>query len=165
MEIFLGSSKTGLRRAEKLKKLLESESEGRITCTLWSETNAFRFSYTTIENLIDIGNCLRQNNGKAILLFTPDDKIFINYGKADEKEYLAARDNVIFELGLFWGILGQDNVICVRPGNIEGFRILSDWNGVNDALYEYKKTRIEFGLKEVAKKIIASIQYGFIPKR
>lgn len=152
MKAFIGSSKIGLSRAKKLKEKLEEESNGRIECILWTENEAFKLSRTTIESLFNIGKDLRKTQGKAILILTPDDRITIDYNRKNAKTYITARDNVIYELGLFGGMLGQENVFCVMPGNIEDFRMLTDYSGVNVALYNYKSRKNSYGFNEVAQK-------------
>lgn len=54
--------------------------------------------------------------GFAIILLTPDD-----LGKAKNEENLSprARQNVILELGYFFGKLGRDRVLALKKGNIE----------------------------------------------
>lgn len=111
MDIFIGSSKTGLTYAKKLKEMIEADSKGNINCILWTDNKAFKLSRTTIDNLYRKAHELKKKHGKAILLFTPDDKVTVDYRHKNAKVYTTARDNVIYELGLFGGILGQDNVI------------------------------------------------------
>lgn len=60
----------------------------------------------------------------AICLFTADD---LGKGKAEQKENLRARQNVIFETGYFIGKLGRENTIIISDRNIE---IPSDLQGI-----------------------------------
>ena len=159
MDIFIGSSKTGLTYAKKLKEMIEADSKGNINCILWTDNKAFKLSRTTIDNLYRKAHELKKKHGKAILLFTPDDKVTVDYRHKNAKVYTTARDNVIYELGLFGGILGQDNVICVSPRNVDDFHVLSDWNGVNLALYSYNSKKIQYGFKDVVEKIITECGY------
>ncbi|MBI2759792.1 MAG: nucleotide-binding protein [Chloroflexi bacterium] len=59
----------------------------------------------------------------AIVLLTSDDIVFSNGGTKSRRP----RQNVVFELGLFIGMLGSDRVCTLRKGNTE---ILSDYHGV-----------------------------------
>jgi predicted nucleotide-binding protein len=61
----------------------------------------------------------------AVVLLTPDD-IGFPAGLPDEKKP-RARQNVIFELGYFFGKLGRSRVCALYKGNVE---ILSDYDGV-----------------------------------
>lgn len=63
------------------------------------------------------------NVGFAVVLLTPDDACLSKKGKKVRRP----RQNVIFELGYFMGILGKDRVCSLRKGNVE---ILSDYHGV-----------------------------------
>jgi fructose-1,6-bisphosphatase/inositol monophosphatase family enzyme len=60
----------------------------------------------------------------AVILITPDD---VGKFKSDSNLKTRARQNVIFEAGLFLGLLGRDNVIIVNAGVEE---IPSDIGGV-----------------------------------
>lgn len=60
--------------------------------------------------------------GFAIVLFTPDDEA-IHAGQSSQR----ARQNVVFELGYFSGVLGRGKVCLLRKGDVE---IPSDLYGV-----------------------------------
>ena len=133
-EVFIGSSKEGLKYAEALRQALDIElARYGLTCTLWKDEDVFFLGKTTIESLnrkaAELVNC----NGYAIMLITPDDKIEI---RGEEK--FIPRDNVIFELGLFMGRLGRERTFCVAPSNVN-IKMMSDWAGVTNATYRYQK--------------------------
>ncbi|MCK4391945.1 nucleotide-binding protein [Candidatus Bipolaricaulota bacterium] len=63
--------------------------------------------------------------GFAVALITPDD---VGAAKEDaERPKPRARQNVLFELGFFFGKLGRKKVCALHKGNVE---ILSDFSGV-----------------------------------
>lgn len=62
--------------------------------------------------------------GYAFIILTPDD---IGRKKDDETESPRARQNVVFEYGLFVGKLGRNRICCLRKGDIE---LPSDLQGV-----------------------------------
>lgn len=69
--------------------------------------------------------------GFAIALLTPDD---IGYSKkAPQTEEHRARQNVIFELGLFIGVLGRSRVAALYK---EGLKTPSDYDGVGYILFD-----------------------------
>lgn len=80
----------------------------------------------------------------GVFVFAPDDVVMIR-----GKYVFAARDNTVFELGLFWGRLGRRRVFCLVPREIEvrddivpgeeigAYRVLSDLNGMT--LLEYHR--------------------------
>lgn len=82
----------------------------------------------------------------VIVLFTPDDLIFI----PGKNEYAQARPNVIFELGWFYGRLGRNRVCILFK---KGTKIHSDLDGVS---------RIEFNesiqekIAEIEKELLAA---------
>lgn len=133
-KVFIGSSSEGVEYAEKLKILLDKKlCRYNLQCVVWNEPGTFSLSDTTIDNLESLGKELSKNFGYAILLLTPDDKI-----KHRGEEYFIPRDNVVFELGLFTGILGRQRTFCMRPANVS-IKMLTDWSGVTNAVYTYEK--------------------------
>ena len=63
--------------------------------------------------------------GFAAALLTPDD---VGALKSNEKKLKPrARQNVVFELGYFLGLLGRERVCALTKGNVE---IPSDYDGV-----------------------------------
>ena len=157
-KIFIGSSTNGIKRAEVLKEHLVEKASEPIDCTVWNEKSLFKLSYATIDSLIRIAEDLKENKGYAVLLFTPDDEVTMNKcNSSKESIHLIPRDNVVFEMGLFLGVLGREHVICVRPGNVE-LRIFSDWKGMTDVLYKYQKNYIERCMSIPAQKIIDEIE-------
>jgi predicted nucleotide-binding protein len=97
--IFIGSSVEGHRIAEHIQLGLEHEAE----CTLWSQ-GVFGLSTMTLNGLLQA----RTDYEFAVLVLTPDDLVH----KRD-KIKSSARDNVLFELGLFMGALGPERTYVV----------------------------------------------------
>jgi predicted nucleotide-binding protein len=98
--VFIGSSVEGLRIAEAVQANLEHVAE----CTVWNQ-DAFAPSLTTIENLVD----MTAKFDFAVVVLTPDDVLEKRGQKAP-----VARDNLLFELGLFTGALGRARTFLVR---------------------------------------------------
>ncbi|QTD43793.1 nucleotide-binding protein [Ottowia testudinis] len=65
----------------------------------------------------------------AVFAFTPDDVATIR-----KQEEAIARDNVVFELGLFIGAIGKDRCYIVKPRGVE-MHLPSDLLGMNPADY------------------------------
>ena len=160
-ELFIGSSKEGLKYARKLKASLDSElCKYGIKCTLWEEDGVFLLGRATIENLCKKGMELRNNNGYALMIMTPDDEVKIR----GETKY-APRDNVIFEMGLFLGYLGRERTYCVFPSN-KNIKLMSDWSGITNATYKYAKTarNIDQRLEMAVHAIVCTIDSIEHPK-
>ena len=90
--LFIGSSTEGLPIAHALQAELDEECEPLV----WRQ-NVFGPTGTTIGALLEKA----QNSDFAALVLTPDDSVV-----SRTAENSVARDNVIFELGLFLGALG-----------------------------------------------------------
>jgi len=138
--VFIGSSTDGLKVAKELQLLLQGDLEVEV----WNDGTTFGLSEANLEALeravseYDIG----------IFVFTPDDK-------RDSREVveLVARDNVVFELGLFTGRLTRWRAFVVHP---EGLRLPTDLSGITTATYN-KDLPLDQALKPVSTKILAAI--------
>jgi hypothetical protein len=118
--LFVGSSSEGLQVAEAIQVVLEPVCE----VELWTQ-GIFGLTYGTLESLI----LAVSRFDFALLVLTADD-LTISRGQ----QRSAARDNVLFELGLFIGALGRDRTFMVfdrtnRPD------LPSDLAGITAATY------------------------------
>ncbi|WP_254613086.1 TIR domain-containing protein [Brevibacillus sp. HB1.2] len=88
----------------------------------------------------------------AVVLLTPDDIGALN---EDYPNYrFRARQNVIFELGFFYGKLGRSKVCCIYKSNVE---LPSDINGVAYLPYNQSVEEIEMALLKELKA--ANLQF------
>jgi hypothetical protein len=120
-KIFIGSSVKGKEIAEALQMLLSFDAWPSV----WHQ--AFPLSKSTIDTLLQ--SCIEKDF--AVFVFSNDDTI-----KMKDKEYIVARDNVIFESGLFMGMNGKDRCFIVSPRDIPNFHLPSDFSGFTVADYD-----------------------------
>jgi hypothetical protein len=113
--VFIGSSSEGRPVAEDIKKQLEKNRECYVR--IWTE-DLFEINESYFESLMKF-SCFFDF---AVLVLTPDDRLVVRH-----KASKAARDNVIFELGLFLGRLGSHRAFVVAD---ESIRVLSDFSGI-----------------------------------
>src|SRR5262245_57216027 len=99
--VFIGSSSAG----KSIAAALESQLRPHMKCQLWFE-DTFTPSRTTIETLETIA---RSEVDFAVLVLTPDDLRDRGHGAKE-----VARDNVLFEMGLFMGALGRGRTFGVK---------------------------------------------------
>jgi hypothetical protein len=97
--LFVGSSSEGQRVAEELQVLLDPVCE----VELWTQ-GIFGLTQGTLESLV----IALTRFDFALLILTADD---LTVSRGTEKP--AARDNVLFELGLFIGSLGRDRTFML----------------------------------------------------
>jgi len=119
------------------------EHLGLTPVILHEQTNKSR---TLIEKVLDHS----ENVNFAIALLTSDD---IGYSKKSRKKENRARQNVIFELGLFIGTLGRQKVIALRGKEVKP---PSDYDGVVYITFDDTdgwKIKLANELKEVFKFI------------
>ncbi len=102
--IFLASSVEGLDVANAINECLDYDAE----VVHWKDS--FKLSTQTIEELQERARTV----DFAIFVFTPDDVSTIR-----EKSHPVARDNVLFELGLFIGSLSKERCFIVKPRDVE----------------------------------------------
>ena len=113
--IFVGSSVEGLEIAYAIQNLLHQEVE----VTVWSQ-GTFQLSKSALENLIE-------ELGKfdfGIFAFSFTDT------RATSQKIVSARDNIIFQLGLFIGRLGMARTVIVAPKDYDSLHLPSDLLGI-----------------------------------
>lgn len=123
-KLFIGSSTEGLENAKLIKKEIEKQCGDWIDISIWNEGNIFELNSSTLDSLI---KCTMLYD-YAILVASNDD--IINY-RGTQKS--AARDNIIFEAGLFLGAIGKNRTFIVVDKNIG---LPSDINGITIIFYD-----------------------------
>ncbi len=119
--VFVGSSAESLDVAHGIQENLEYAAE----VTVWTQ-GVFEVSRTTIQALMQAVDTF----DFAVFVFAPDDVV-----KMRDETFKAVRDNVVFELGLFTGGLGEDRAFMIVPRGAE-LRLPTDLAGITPATYE-----------------------------
>ena len=120
--IFIGSSVESLEIAEAILYNLEYVAE----VTPWS-AGIFSPSRTALDSLITG----LATFDFAVFVFSPDD-----VSRIRRQQVSVARDNVIFELGLFIGRLGKRRCFIVVPRNDPDLHLPTDLIGFTPGTYE-----------------------------
>jgi hypothetical protein len=118
--LFIASSVEGLSVADAVNANLDHD----IQCTLW-RNGTFKLGSGSLTDLITKSSAV----DFAVFVFTPDDLTTIR-----NKEVATARDNVVFELGLFIGAIGMDRCYIVKPRGVD-MHLPSDLLGITTADY------------------------------
>jgi len=116
--VFIASSVEGLPVADAINLNLDHEMQ----CTLW-RNGTFKLGSDALGDLVKKSSAV----DFAIFVFSPDDISTIR-----DKAHVVARDNVVFELGLFIGALGKDRCYVVKPRGVD-MHLPSDLAGVTTA--------------------------------
>jgi len=126
IRFFLSSSSEQLRIGQALEANLVAEG---FEPTLWSR-EAHGASQYNLEALLGEA----ASSDFAIFVFTPDDQVVIR-----GETFSVVRDNVLFELGLFIGILGRDRCFIVRDTKLP-MRLPSDLDGLTLLKYDGQRS-------------------------
>jgi hypothetical protein len=121
-KLFIGSSGEDRSVALAIQTNLERDFEA----TIWDQ-GVFDLSKSTLESLL---NALDFYDF-AVFVCTANDILQMR-----GQQHSAARDNVIFELGLFLGRLGKDRTYFVVPKNSPSLHLPSDLAGISYASYD-----------------------------
>lgn len=137
-KIFIGSSTEGLKVANRIQSGLAPEFEAEV----WDQT-PFGLGQVTIEAL---EKAIREFQF-AIFVCTPDDKL-----ESRGEDKWVARDNVIFEAGLFIGSLGRSRTFVVRSDEIR-LILPSDLAGLTVAKFNPKSENMAAALGPTCQRI------------
>src|SRR5947209_10230063 len=120
--IFVGYSTESLPLAYAVQENLDRDAE----FTVWDQGN-FTLSRYTLESLLDA----LERMDFAIFILTPDDLANIRGA-----EHHIARDNVLFELGLFIGRFGRTRSFLILPRGSNDFHLPTDLAGLTAVDYD-----------------------------
>ena len=120
--LFVGSSSESLDVAYAAQKNLEDVAE----VIVWTQ-GIFELSKGYLESLLEA----LEDTEFGLFIFGPDDVLRIR-----GTEMSVARDNVVFELGLFIGRLGRDRSFIVMPRDSADFHLPTDLLGISTATFQ-----------------------------
>lgn len=122
-KVFIGCSVEALRIA----RYIQTQLQHIALVQIWNQ-GIFRAGDFTLERLLEIVN----EYDFAVFIVKPDDIATIR-----DKHYLIARDNTLFEAGLFFTRLGRKRTILVAPTETHNldFHLPSDLAGLTLAKY------------------------------
>lgn len=120
--LFVGSSSESLDVAYAAQKNLEDVAE----VVVWTQ-GIFELSKFYLESLLEA----LEDTEFGLFIFGPDDVLRIR-----GTEMSAARDNVVFELGLFIGRLGRDRSFILMPKGLSDFHLPTDLLGISTATFQ-----------------------------
>ena len=140
--VFIGSSTEGLAVANEVQALLQYDFEVEV----WNQGTVFGLGSATLEALE--AAVLAYDFG--IFIFTPVDEL---HARGQVKQ--VARDNVVFELGLFIGKLTRKRAFVVQPRN--GLTMPSDLAGITTASYDPMQSKLAASLGPACQQIRTAV--------
>lgn len=120
--VFIGSSRESINVARAVREVLRDCTEP----VMWDERPS-KLSRSTLGSLCDSVD----SYDFGIFVFSPDDSSVVR-----DTKYATARDNVVFELGLFTGRLGRERTFFITPEGGQDFRIPTDLSGITCPKYD-----------------------------
>lgn len=120
-KVFIASSGKALPYASAVKRHISDICNAYV----WKDVPNYPF-----KTLTDWILHLPERYDFGIFIFSNDDTLMLN-----DKKVTVARDNVLFELGLFAGKLGFERCSVLRP-EVENFHLPSDLNGIFEGKFE-----------------------------
>lgn len=132
--LFIGSARESMNYVTAMQEQLSYDFE--VTPWTAGAFGAMEYTMESLQRQLD-------EQDYAAFVFSPDDLVQIR-----GQLVLAARDNTLFELGLFWGKLGRERVFCLIPDSVseqteerqaDGFHLPSDLEGLNVLRYEARR--------------------------
>jgi hypothetical protein len=151
--LFVGSSVESLNIAQAI----QSELRFDFTVELWSQ-GIFTPSKSTIEDLL----FKSRSTDYGVFVLAPNDVARIR-----GREEQVARDNVLFELGMFFGALDRTRTFFLIPQDLEGFHLPTDLVGLTSLTYDARDLRTNaqaaVGPACTAIRNVVSQQLAFAP--
>lgn len=142
--IFIASSTEGL----KIARSIQSELTQDFAIEIWNQDTVFGLGTATIEAL---ENAVTQYDF-GIFVFTPDDQLHTR-----GEIISVARDNVIFELGLFIGKLTRFRAFIIHPSK-RTISMPSDLIGMKTATYDPDNSNLRAALGPACEEIRNAIK-------
>lgn len=142
--IFIASSTEGL----KIARSIQSELTQDFAIEIWNQDTVFGLGTATIEAL---ENAVSQYDF-GIFVFTPDDQLHTR-----GEIISVARDNVIFELGLFIGKLTRFRSFIIHPSK-RTISMPSDLIGMKTATYDPDNSNLRAALGPACQEIRNAIK-------
>jgi len=145
-KIFIGSASESLDVAFAIQRNLARE----FNAVAWPDSN-FTSSKSTLSSLLKFV----KEFDFAIFILSQDDETIIR-----NRRIKTARSNVIFELGMFFGALGEDRTFFVTPRDPYSSEPPSDLYGISGFSYDISKFKenINAALRDVCTQISVAIE-------
>lgn len=141
--LFVGSSVEGLPYARALQQNLQYDAD----VTVWTQ-GIFGPSNFPLDDLL---NTVAENDFGAFI-FLPEDVLVLR-GQREQ----VVRDNVLFELGLFFGRLGRQRAFLLKPRGLE-MHLPTDLAGLIPAEFDLNEKNPQAGIGPATTAILAQMK-------
>ncbi|MFL5355136.1 TIR domain-containing protein [Archangium sp.] len=142
--VFIGSSVEGLELPRKLQLEMDHDD---VDIVPWTERTFRPSNYTVDDLLSQVKRC-----DFALFVLAPDDSV-----TSRNVTTAAPRDNTIFELGLFMGVLGRERTLVLKPRG-QNVKVPSDLFGLTPIEYKPTESPEEMSVGAVCQQIRSVIR-------
>jgi predicted nucleotide-binding protein len=142
--VFIGSSVEGLELPRKLQLEMDHDD---VDIVPWTERTFRPSNYTVDDLLSQVNRC-----DFALFVLAPDDSV-----TSRNVTTAAPRDNTIFELGLFMGVLGRERTLVLKPRG-QNVKVPSDLFGLTPIEYKPAESPEEMSVGAVCQQIRSVIR-------
>lgn len=146
-QIFIGSSSESIRYAEAIQANINGARMKNLQAICWHQ-GVFNIGHSALEDLL----MQLENSDFGVFVFAKDD-----YVNTREENVYCARDNVVFEMGLFLGTLGRERVFCLIPDDSK-YHIPSDLQGIYYTRYKETEENISLAVGAACTQIKETIR-------
>ncbi len=146
-KLFIGSSRSNLSIAEKVKSYLSSN----VDCSIWNSPEIWEINQSTFDNLL---RCVSYFDF-GLFIATADD-----WTLTKDKIVIEPRDNVILEMALFCGALGRDKSFLMVE---EGIKLPTDFDGIYMPYFKKEDEKsIQSACDAYSKRITQHYRLGYL---
>ena len=143
LQVFIGTTEEKVTYGRSLIAHLQHHAACRLADTAFLKNDSFLGNLKEIAETYDF----------AVLLLTPDDKL-----ETRQLTWQCARDNLIFEAGLFFATLGGERTFVVRPAGMTDFKIPSNLSGINLSTYDDHHQNPRDAIMRTAIEVLEAIE-------
>lgn len=140
--LFIGSSAASLRIVDNFVTALSDQ----VSCVPWNQVGTFNQEGTTTN--FEAVRAAAFQFDFALFLVTQDDILYMNADESSTRKH-CARDNILFEIGLFLGAIGQERVFLAMRQTDCDMRIPSDLLGVTMPRFDFDESHREQSLASI----------------
>lgn len=147
-KVYIAHSKEASKLARSLIRELHSYAE----CL--NDENAFKRGVSFVDNVLAIARTF----DFAVVLLTPDDVV-----TSRGVQSFAPRDNLLFEAGIFYGVMGPERTFLLVPRDCSEFKLPSNIGGITFVHYDHNFQNLDDAIRGASIEISDILSEKSVP--